>query len=212
MSKIDQDRLGVSSNQSQAASELGLHLSDRDYGRQKDQYGADFDAYSQRASAQSDAISRAMQGYELKLNAGNQAYDRQQDQLDRTLQLDDREWNRGMQSAEMEMTARTQAAEIAAQQAKAAADGAPAPFDVMKDGGAVAKAQARLGQVYGNEGLAALNIAQQVAGGGRAKTRQEFITMVVNAGQGANIKNQAVLIEAANELADMQGFGTTKAF
>lgn len=77
LSQIDQSRLGVASSQSQAATDLGLTLSDRNYGQQKD-------VYSAAVQARDDAINQAMQQYGLHTNvaaaqyaAQNNAFDQQ---------------------------------------------------------------------------------------------------------------------------------------
>lgn len=69
------------------------------------------------------------------------------------------------------------------------------------------QARRQLASAYGNEGLTALNIAQQAAAGGYGTPAftdaGSFVQHVTNAAQGAGVKNQAAILDAVNAVLPM---------
>lgn len=194
LSQVDQQRLGVASDQSQAASSLGMQLSDRDYGQQKDLYSA---AQQQQQSA----IDRLMQTYQVRSGLGQTQYDRSQDSQNRVFQQDQFDYQKAKDAADYQL----QYDKMGAQQAAAS----QIPLDQQDK---ISKAGILMQANFGDQGLQALNIAQQVAAGNTATDQNDFIKKVVDAGQGAGITNQSVLLAAASQLADILKYGTPTVF
>lgn len=207
LSQVDQQRLGVASDQSQAASTLGLTLSDRNYGQQKDLYNA-------ATAQQQTAIDRLMQEYQLRSGIANTAYERQAaantaayGQAKDAAQIGIAQQNADAATTNADASSSRAAAAIAAAQ--------QSPSGNMGKAIAIMSATDASGNPMYPDGIPALNIAQSVAadqaygGDNVAQTQNDFIAKVVAKGRTANPPvSDTALIEAASQMAAMLNYGT----